>query len=413
MHDEPGVTRDRLYGQFEYDSRDFLLVDTGGILMGENKLSAQVTAQALAAVREADLVLMVVDGSQGCTPLDQMVESELRKAERPSICIVNKTDRKDCSPEEFYALGRDEFVSISAEHGLDIDVLMDKVIAELDAVNWQWDEPTVSEGNERLRIAVVGRPNVGKSTLVNTLLGEERVVAHDMPGTTRDVIDIDFDREGRKYTLLDTAGIRRKARTDEAVEIFSVIKSVRTMERADLVVHVLDAEEGVTHQDRTLLADAAWSHRPVIIALNKWDVVRSANVPGHTLEKYIEGARDVLGELNRLPITHISALKGEGLEKLWELINSYSEAVKRRLSTRQLNLISEAAQNHHHIPVYRDKPVKIYYATQVAVAPPHLVFFANYPEGIPESYQRYIRKLIEEAIGLPGIPVRITLRKRK
>lgn len=416
VHDEPGVTRDRLYGESEWDGVPFLLVDTGGMLMDHGTLASMVTAQSRVAIDEADLVMCVLDSRVGRTPLDEDVVAIVRQSAVPVLYVVNKCDHTEAL-EDFFQLGVDPLLPISAEHGIGINDLCDAIVQRLGAEAGRSFACAQDDTNlpSATAIAIVGRPNVGKSTLVNTLVGAERVVAHDMPGTTRDVIDVQLERHGEQLVLLDTAGIRRKARTNEAVEVFSIIKALRAMERANVVILLIDAIEGMTHQDRQLAATAVRTRRPVIVALNKWDLweqEQSKHEERKTKNDYVADIHAVLGEWGRLPVVCVSALHGDGIDQLWRTIRRYAGAARRRLSTSVLNTLVERVQQQHHIPVYQGKPVKIYYATQVGVAPPRFLFFTNHPDGISESYQRFLRRHLEETFGVPGLPMALQFRAK-
>ncbi|MBI4238182.1 MAG: ribosome biogenesis GTPase Der [Deltaproteobacteria bacterium] len=404
VHDEPGVTRDRLYGTCEWCGHEWLVVDTGGIVTGGDSLADRVTEQSLHAVAEADAILCLFDGREGPVPLDETVVALVRKSAVPVFYIVNKLEAGEEGLHDFARFGVQPLQAISAEHGRGVDDLLDAIIAHVPAPV----DPTTPDASV-LQIAIIGRPNAGKSTLVNTLCGEARVVAHEQPGTTRDVIDVAIERNGARYTLLDTAGIRRKNRTDAALEIYSVMKSLRSMERANVIVIMTDVTEGLTHQDRSLVATAHASGRPTLVVLNKWDLARPRGIERETA---LEAAHEVLGELGRVPVLLLSAKVGDGTEALWLAIQHYGAAAQRRLTTSTVNQLIEEAQRNHHLPSYRDHHVKLYYGTQIGVAPPRLALFTNFPEGIPEAYQRYLLKHFETAFDAPGLPIRLQFRKK-
>lgn len=454
VHDQPGVTRDRLYADVDWESLAFTLIDTGGMVQGGSALDSAVTAQSLTAVEEADLVLCVLDGREGLSTLDHDVIQNLRKANVPTLYVLNKVDheeRVDDAIAQVAEAGVAPLYPISAEHGRQIDTLLDAIrerlsgaaatqaaeraaavvrsaATELSDEDRDDDDATEStnaaafdENDEtatvpiisaitHLRVAIIGRPNAGKSTLVNYLAGAERVVASEIPGTTRDVIDVDIVTHDRTLTLLDTAGIRRRARVSSAVEIFSVMKALQTMERADVVVMLCDAIEGISHQDRALLTQSLERGRPTILFLNKWDLVNAAQT--HKIN-VAEAMRETLGEAGRVPILCGSAKTGDGMVRLQETMWRYGTAAHQRFSTSALNRVVEKLMDAHHIPSFRGHHVKISYATQVNTAPPTVVAFTNFPQGIPESYQRYMRKALEEKFGAPGLPIRLSFRKKK
>lgn len=400
VNDFPGVTRDRLYGECHWRGRDVMLVDTGGIIVGGDALDSKVSEQSLVALEQADVVVFVLDGRLGLHPMDEDIMRHMHRSETPVVCVINKCE-DDLSEEEFYGLGITDFVQISAEHGRGIDGVLDAVHDVLPA------EQEVTEADpDALRVAIIGRPNVGKSTFVNTMAGAERVVAHNMPGTTRDVIDVMVEREGKRMLLLDTAGIRRKSKTTEALEKFSVIKSLRSIARADVVIFMLDVEIGVSHYEHSLISEALTHGRPTILVLNKCDMV-----PGQH-DEHMAKAREVLGDHARLPMTCISAKEATGLHTLWKMLFDYAEATKQRLSTSALNRLLETVQNNHHIPSYRGHRVKLFYVTQTGIKPPKLTCFTNFPEAIPDSYKRYVTKHLEAAFNMPGLPIRLQFRKK-
>ncbi len=394
---KPGVTRDRLYGDVEWDGRNWIVVDTGGIVIGGDPLESLVTAQSRQAIAEADAIICLFDGCDGLTALDEEMVAILRTAPVPVHYAVNKSDSTAMSTADFNRFGINP-IPISAEHGIGVDDLLDQVVK-------QWPQGVAVEAADEstaLRVAIVGRPNVGKSTLLNCWAGEERVVAYDQPGTTMDVIDVLVRRGDDQVVLLDTAGIRRKARTTEVLEKFSIIKTLRAIERADAVVLVCDATSGITHQDRTLASEIYSRRRPLVIGLNKWDLVENDGVDR---SDYIDGIKEQLGELNRLPITAMSARKGEGTQRLWNCTLRYGKAAGRRLSTSVLNQQLQTLQMRHHLPSFRGHVVKISYGTQTGIRPPRFSFFTNFPRAVPNSYRRYMIKALETALDAPGLPI--------
>lgn len=422
-----GVTRDRIYGEAEWAGHVFRLVDTGGIDCAHSSLSEAIRAQSLQAVAEANLLLCLFDARDGLTPLDEEIIAILRRADRRVIYVVNKvdTERQMDTLAEFTKLGKKQVYPISAEHGRRLDDLLDAIVetlcrrSPLSAGSMVEVSPRLHGGVARrrdtvqdiadgsLRVAIIGRPNVGKSSLVNRLAGAPRVVAHELPGTTRDAIDIAVRHGEHAYIFVDTAGIRRRARTEERVEKFSVIKALQTMERADIVVLLADATEGLTHQDRQLAARIVDAFRPLLIVMNKWDLI-----PKRKAEALLESARFSLRELQRVPMLAISVLTGSGCQRLFPAIQVLAKARISRLKTAALNRVLGELQERHHLPSYRSQPLRLYYATQVGVRPPSFIIFANYPTAIPTSYRRYLLKAFEEALGAPGLPIRLTFRKR-
>lgn len=414
VHDQPGVTRDRLFGTCEWENHRWWVVDTGGMLMGEDTLSTEVTQQSRRAIAEADVVICLFDGREGLTPLDEEVVAIVRRADVPILFVVNKCELQS-RVDDFYRLGVAPLYAISAEHS---DGVAELCVALADACpSPVIDESATQDGP--LQVALIGRPNVGKSTLLNTLAGETRVVAHDMPGTTRDVIDVEVTRHGQRMTVLDTAGIRRKARTPTALEKYSLIKSLQAISRSDVVVLLIDATEGVTHQDRSLCAEATAQGRPVVVGLNKWDMVRVAKRVEHSVQsekklqqEYIEESRYLLGELSRLPMVCCSARTGVGLDLLWALIHRYGGAIRRKLTTSSLNKLLEKIQLEHHLPVYQGHNVKLFYMTQTGIKPPRFTTFTNFPRAIPVAYRRYMLRHLETALGAEGVPIALYFRKK-
>ncbi len=423
VHDQPGVTRDRLFGTCRWENQEWWIVDTGGMLMGEDALSTEVTAQSRLAIDEANAVICLFDGREGLTSLDEEVATIVRRANVPVFYVVNKCEHT-AGVDDFYRLGVEPLLPISAEHSEGIYDLCAAIAAACPSPSLgllleeaESAPPTVEERAARpLQIALLGRPNVGKSTLLNALAGEARVVAHDMPGTTRDVIDVAVERNGKQAILLDTAGIRRKARTESPLEKFSVIKSLQAIGRADVVVLLIDATEGVTHQDRSLAAEASSQGRPVVVGLNKWDrvaVPEDHHITKDKLEQdYIEGCRQVLGERQRVPVLCLSAKTKYGVDRLWNMIHRYGGAANRRLATSQLNRLLQKIQEAHHLPVFRGHQVKLYYMTQTGIHPPRITTFTNFPKAIPMAYRRYMLRHLEEAFEAEGLPIWLTFRKK-
>lgn len=414
VHDEPGVTRDRLFGSCTWGTHRWWVVDTGGMLMGEDALSAEVTTQSQRAMDEADAIICLLDGREGMTLLDEEVVQLVRRANRPVLYVVNKCEHQR-PIEDFYRLGVDPLIPVSAEHGDGVAELCE----EMTRVCASPCAASAASATAALRVALIGRPNVGKSTLINALAGDRRVVAHDLPGTTRDVIDVEITRYDTQAIFLDTAGIRRKARTTTPLEKFSVIKALQAVLRADVVVMLIDATEGLTHQDGSLCAEAAAQGRPVVVALNKWDLLCAARrVAGGVqsakrLERDgVEAVRHRLGALSRLPIVCLSARTSFGLDHLWGLIHRYGRAVQRRLTTGALNRLLEQIQQDHHLPVYRGHNVKLFYMTQTGTRPPRFTTFTNFPHAIPVAYRRYLMRHLEQALGAEGVPMSLVFRKK-
>lgn len=413
--DLPGLTRDRQYGLARLDGRSCVLIDTGGVTGEEVGLDEAMARQTLAAVDEADVVLFLVDARSGVTASDELVAERLRRKNRRVILVINKTDGvgEDAARSEFAALGFPTTVAISASHGRGIRDLVATVLEHLPEVSpeagratdaaGELSEADAAEAEARgIVIAVVGRPNVGKSTLVNRLLGEERVVVFDEAGTTRDAIFIPYDRDGRRYTLVDTAGVRRRGRVSETVEKFSIVKTLQAIDRADVVVLVVDAREGLVEQDLHLLGTVLEHGRAGVLAVNKWDGLDA------------DQRQSVRDELDRklnfatwLRIHRISALHGSGVGDLYASIHEAYEAATGRLSTPRLTSILENAVKAHPPPLRHGRRIKLRYAHSGGLRPPRIVVHGNQVEHLTDQYRRYLENAFRSALGLRGTPLRV------
>jgi GTPase len=410
VDDSPGVTRDRNYGEAEWAGRKFQLIDTGGLNTdAEAGLEESVQKQSRLALREADVILFLFDGKGGLNPLDREAVGLLRKEDKPVLFAVNKIDSRQRADNlyEFYALGIDPLFSISAEHGLGISDLMDEVVQQFPNAE-ESDEKT--EEKAPLRISVVGRPNVGKSTLINRLLGFERSVVDSTPGTTRDALDTPFKLEGEPCLLVDTAGIRRKARINDRLERFSVSHSLRSVDRGDLVIHILDGVEGVTDQDAQILSYACQRGKALLLAVNKWDVV-SKN--GADVDSYREEVYHQLSFLDFVPVAFISASTGYGVRRMLETAGGVLRAYGKKVSTSAMNQALQRIVRAHAAPLSQGKPVKFYYGTQTGTRPPTFTLFVNTPQAVPESYQRYLIHQLREHLAFEYVPIRLVLRARR
>jgi len=406
VDDMPGVTRDRNYAEVNRFDVPFILVDTGGFEPEtSDKLLQQMREQSRFAMNEADLILFVMDARDGLTPADTEVVEMLRRINKPVFHIINKVDgdRQESNVGDFYSLGIDHVYTVSAEHNRGVGDLMDDVLAAIPV-------ETEKEPQEEItRIAVVGRPNVGKSTLVNRLLGFERVVANPTAGTTRDAVDTRFMANKKPYVLIDTAGIRKKGKTVEKVEKYSVMDALRSIERADVVLIVLSAEDGVTEQDSKIAGYAYEAGRGCIFVVNKWDTVEKDNA---SMGKFVEEIRRSFKYLPFAPILFISAETGQRTGKIIAEVDLVMEQYCKRVSTSELNAIFSQAVEENHAPLDQGKRVKFFYATQVAIKPPSFVIFTNRPEGIYFSYERYIMNRFREAFGFNGTPLKLIFRGR-
>jgi GTP-binding protein len=404
--DQPGLTRDRIYGTGTLDQRPYMLVDTGGLIDEKGGLGELVTQQSLRAAQEADAIIFLVDGRQGLTPNDEVIADKLRSMAKPIQVAVNKTEGVDpeIAPAEFFALGFGDPIPISSAHGQGMHTLMETVLDSLPHPPAQQDD---EEDNKGIRIAVLGRPNVGKSTLVNRMLGEQRVLVFDEPGTTRDSVAIPFERDGIAYTLIDTAGVRRRARISECVEKFSVIKTLQALDNAHVVILVMDAREPVTDQDTGLIGMVLESGRALLLAMNKWD--------GLTPEQK-EQARNALDRkltfLDYASVHFISALHGTGVGHLFSSAQRAYASAFTEVSASRLTGILEAAVRAFPPPLGRGgRRIKLRYAHQGGRNPPQVIIHGNQVDALPNAYRRYLEKTFREVLGLHGTPIRIELRQ--
>ena len=401
--DQPGLTRDRQYGLGQIGSRPYVVVDTGGISGDKQGVEVLMDRQARLAIDEADHIFYLVDAREGMAGADEQIAVELRKTGKPVTIVANKSESldRDLAGAEFFALGLGQPVAVSAAHGGGVAPLMNQVLKNFPGA----DEETESSQERGVQIAVVGRPNVGKSTLINRLLGEERLVAFDKPGTTRDSIFVPFQHEGRTYTLIDTAGVRRRSRIDQAIEKFSVIKTLQSMAAANVVLLVLDAQQGVSEQDATLAGHVVESGRALVVLINKWDGLQS------------DQREQVKSELERkLPfldfaaVHFISALHGTGVGLLMQAVDAAFRAATSDLKTADLTRILGQAVTEHQPPMVRGRRIKLRYAHQGGRNPPLIIIHGNQTEAVPNIYQRYLVNRFRKAFKLWGTPVRIEFR---
>jgi GTP-binding protein len=406
VDDFPGVTRDRNYGEVQWDETSFTVVDTGGFSGFESEeLGALVTYQVMQAIDEADAIVMLLDGREGVNPVDRDLVQRLRQSGKPVFYTVNKIDgpKHELLLSEFAVLGVEPLHPVSAEHGYGVHDLMDALTAILPRT-----APEAS--SNRIRLAVIGRPNVGKSSLINRLVGDERLVVSEIPGTTRDAIDTICTVNNKEYLLIDMAGIRRKARVQEKLEKFSIIKALRGLDRCDIALVMMDASEGVTDQDANIAGYALERGRGCIVLLNKWDLVEKDST---TAKRYVDGVRERLKFLKFAPVLTVSALTGQRVFKIFDWVESVYKQFTTRVTTGRLNRTLKAIVHQHQPPSYRGRRIKFYYATQAVWAPPTFICFVNYPEGVHPSYERYMINELREALGLNWTPMRLIFRKRE
>ena len=406
VKNEPGVTRDRLYRETEWSGKEFLLVDTGGLEPRTNDfMMSKIKQQAQVAIDEADVIIFLVDGKAGITGLDEDVANVLRKQDKKVVVAVNKIDNYMRDQEnilEFYALGFEEVIGISGEHKTNLGDLLDAVVEKFD------DEKEVEE-EDSLKIAILGRPNAGKSSLVNKLLNEERSIVSDMAGTTRDAIDSSLKYDGDKFTLIDTAGIRRKSKVEDSIEYYSVLRAVKSIKRADVCVLMLDATELLTDQDKRVAGLIYEERKPIIIAVNKWDLIEKNN---NSVKEFTDLVKADLSFLDYAPIVTISALTGKRTVNILEQARFINEEYHKKVTTGLLNQILAEIIAQNPVPTRKGRAVKINYATQVSQAPPKFVFFSNNPDLIHFSYQRYIENKLREYFGFEGCPIDIVFNRK-
>ncbi len=412
VEDVPGVTRDRHYAEVEWVGKAFLLVDTGGFEPDtDDTLLAGMRQQAQLAVEEAQAIVLVVDAMEGVTAADVEVAAYLRRSGRPVIVAANKVDSMRRAEEtselaETHALGFEVF-AISAEHGKGIGDLLDAVVAQVEAPA---DVEPPEADAEACRVAVLGRPNVGKSTLVNRLLGEDRFLATDVAGTTRDSIDATLKYRGRTFVLTDTAGIRRKRSITQALERYTVVRALKTVERSDVVVLVMDATEPVVAQEARLASMALEQGRGLVFALNKWDLVRGEEAAADALRQKVAEA---LPDMRHVPVVLLSALEGKRVFTLLETVSATCDELRRRVPTPELNRWLEAVTSERPPPIFKGKPVRLLYVRQVGESPPVFVLTVSRPEAISEAYKRFLLNRIRASFGFPGVPLRLSLRSRR
>ena len=407
VEDTPGVTRDRIYGSCDWNGREFELIDTGGIEPSTSSEMLQfMRRQAEIAIETADVIIMVTDVKVGVTAADEEVADMLKKAHKPVVLAVNKCDgvgTTDPAFYEFYSLGLGDPIEVSALHGHGTGDLLDFCVANL-------PEPMEEEQEEDLiRVAIVGKPNVGKSSLLNRILGVERVIVSDVAGTTRDAIDSYFENEHGKYCFIDTAGMRRKSRVDDAIERYSNLRSMNAIDRCDVCLLLIDATEGVTEQDTKIAGLAHEAGKACIIVVNKWDAVEKDD---KTMDQMTQDIRRELAYMSYAPLLFISARTGQRVDKLYELINFVADQSAMRITTGMLNNILADATARVQPPSDKGRRLKIYYMTQAGVKPPHFVIFCNDARLFHFSYQRYLENQIRAVFGLEGTPIRITIRQK-
>lgn len=405
VDDMPGVTRDRHYGDAKWEDAEFTVVDTGGFSDQDAAgFSEQIRFQVGLAIEDSDAIVMVLDGKSGLSPFDFDMIQMLRSVDRPVFYAVNKIDGEEREGQmvDFYSLGLSRFYPLSAEHGYGVPDFLDDLVAALPVA------PPAGAAEE-IRVAVVGRPNVGKSSLINRILGEDRLLVSEVAGTTRDAIDTRCTVGGTPYSIVDTAGIRRKSKTSGKIEKFSIIKALKSLDRCDVAIILMDASEGVTDQDVTIAGYAYERGCGCLIVLNKWDLVDKDN---RTLKRFHEEVRMEAKFLGFAPVMTISALTGQRVNKIFEMVRAIYDQYDFRIGTGQLNKILQQALAKNEPPLHHGKRLKFYYATQVSSKPPTFVLFVSFPDAVHFSYQRYLINQIREGAGLDKTPIRVILRQR-
>ena len=407
VEDVPGVTRDRLYRDASWLDRDFTVIDTGGIDFRDkhDQINSRVLEQAAIAIEEAHVIIFVTDSKTGLTVEDEEAAEFLRRSGKPVVLAVNKMDNFDHRDEiiDFYSLGLGEPIAISATHGMNTGDLLDEVIAHFPPKH------DLAEDDIFASIAVIGRPNVGKSSLVNKILGQERSIVADLSGTTRDAIDSDFMHKGKKYRIIDTAGMRRRGKIALTTERYSVARALRAIDRSDVVLMVIDATEGVTEQDQKIAGYAHEAGKGMIVVVNKWDLLTKNN---HTMKQFDTDLREAFSFMPYAMVIYVSALSGQRVGKIVDLVDLVMAQYARRLSSSRLNEVVNEATLLNPTPSDKGKKMKLFYASQVGTKPPTIVFFVNDPELMHFSYLRYLENQLRENFGFVGTPLRLKVRGR-
>ncbi|MDR3728928.1 MAG: ribosome biogenesis GTPase Der [Oscillospiraceae bacterium] len=405
VEDTPGVTRDRIYGETDWNGRTFTLVDTGGIEpRTDDQILSFMREQAQIAIDNATVIVFLTDVKTGVTAADQEVANMLLRCGKPIVLAVNKVDQ-GMSPDiyEFYNLGLGDPIAVSAVHGHGTGDLLDACVAYFPP------EDEEEEESDAIKVALIGRPNVGKSSLTNRILGQERTIVSNVPGTTRDAIDSTFENEKGKYVFIDTAGMRKKAKVEEAIEKYSVLRATMAIDRADVCLILIDATEGVTEQDTKVAGLAHEAGKACIIVVNKWDLVEK---DGKTMDKMRQEVMRDLSYMTYAPILFLSALTGQRVDRLFDLINYVHEQASTRITTGMLNNVLADAQTRVQPPTDKGRRLKIYYMTQVGIRPPHFVVFCNDKKLFHFSYQRYLENCIRSTFGLEGTPIILSIREK-
>lgn len=404
VEDTPGVTRDRIYADASWLTRDFKIIDTGGIELENASFTEQIKMQAEIAIEEADIILFVVNGREGVTKEDLFVARLLQKSRKPIVLAVNKIDDQKFKDNiyDFYSLGIGDPIAVSGSHGIGIGDVLDEIIHQLPAVDEKKEDDVI-------RFSVIGRPNVGKSSLTNAILGEERVIVSDIEGTTRDAIDTPFEKDGQKYCVVDTAGMRKKGKIYENVEKYSVLRALSAVEKSDVVLMVIDGNQGIIEQDKHVAGYAHEAGKAVILVVNKWDLIEKDS---KTMKKMENQIREQFKYLDYAPIIFVSAKDKKRVHLLLPMIQEVYANSQKRVATSVLNDVLIDAQTMNPTTTFNGGRLKIYYANQVSVCPPTFVLFTNDPQYLHFSYKRYLENRLRDAFGFEGTPIHILCRKR-
>ncbi|GAA0176972.1 ribosome biogenesis GTPase Der [Clostridium sediminicola] len=407
VDDQPGVTRDRIYAEAEWLNYKFTMIDTGGIEPhNQDIILTQMRRQAQIAIEMADVIVFMVDGKQGLTDTDNEVAQMLRKSKKPIVLVVNKIDRNQLEENiyEFYNLGIGEPIPVSSTQALGLGDMLDEVVKPFESLNYDDEE------DEYIKIAMIGRPNVGKSSLINKILGEEKHIVSDIPGTTRDAVDSSIENDIGKFTLIDTAGLRRKSKVKEQVERYSAIRTLAAIERADVCILMVDAEQGVAEQDERIIGYAHEINKAILVIVNKWDLIEKDD---KTMLKYKKEISTKLNFLTYAPMVFISALTGQRVNKVLSMAKECYENYSKRIKTGILNDVISQALMMQEPPIRGVRRLKIYYATQVSTKPPTFIFFVNDPVLLHYSYERYLENRLRESFDFEGTGIKLLFRERK
>ena len=403
----PGVTRDRHFGTACWDEIEFSLVDTGG-MAGADEFSRRIASQVHLAIEEADAIIFMMDSREGLSPFDHEIASLLRPVDKPVFYAVNKIDGPEQEDRlfDFYSLGTDKLYPLSAEHRYGLNDLFDDLVKTLPLFQPSTD---MDDDPETIRIAVIGRPNVGKSSLINNILGEERLLVSDIPGTTRDAVDTLCRIDDKLYLLIDTAGIRRKGKVSQKIEKFSIIKALRSLERCDVALVTIDAHEGITDQDITIAGYAHDRGCGCVFLLNKWDLIEKDR---NTHRQYTQALKDKAKFMGFAPMLTVSALTGQRVTKIFGMVDAVYRQYCTRVGTGRLNRVFEEAVDHNTPSLHRGRRIKFFYSTQISIKPPTFVCFVNYPDAVHFSYHRYLVNSLRKELGLDKSPIRLYFRIR-